>query len=138
MAEAAAEAHRAGMETSIDTPDALTDPPKPPQAAAAPGPLETFGLTVRKARGRPRWQCWIIPLCEIFLIPHNRRASPFAPWVKSTCSCQTSRSVRSMRASTADAPSMCWRYSIALQPLESRPVTSHPAALRACATHPPR
>ncbi len=43
MAEAAALARKVGLETSMDT-ESQAQPQ--PQAAAAPGALETFGLTV--------------------------------------------------------------------------------------------
>ncbi len=47
MAEAAAEARKAGLETSIDSPQSQSIPSLPPQVTQAPAPLETFGLTVR-------------------------------------------------------------------------------------------
>ena len=45
MAEAAALARKVGLETSMDT-ESQPQPQPQPQAAAAPGALETFGLTV--------------------------------------------------------------------------------------------
>ncbi len=48
MAEAAAEARKAGLESSMDAPESSPSSAPLPLAAAAPGPLETFGLTVRE------------------------------------------------------------------------------------------
>ncbi len=45
MAEAAALARKVGLETSLDT-EPHPQQQQPPQVAAAPGALETFGLTV--------------------------------------------------------------------------------------------
>lgn len=50
MAEAAAEARKAGLETSMDAPESRSINSLPPQAAHAPGPLDTFGLTVSDNR----------------------------------------------------------------------------------------
>ena len=57
MAEAAAEARKAGMDTSLDSSESLPGAAVPPAAAAAPGPLHTFGLTVL-ARALERMMRW--------------------------------------------------------------------------------
>jgi hypothetical protein len=98
MAEAAAEARKVGLETSMDAPESQSIPSLPPQAAHAPGPLETFGLTVpdNQAEFQPDF-----PFSRIC----TRRVLVCAPWGRSTCSCPSFHSSTRIASFTGSARS---------------------------------
>jgi hypothetical protein len=98
MAEAAAEARKAGLETSMDVPESQSMPSLPPQAAHAPGPLETFGLTVPDNRAEFQPDFLFSRIC-------TRRVMLCAPWGRSTCSSPSFHSIARIASFTGSVQS---------------------------------
>lgn len=135
MAEAAAEARKAGLETSMDAPESRSVNSLPPQAAHAPGPLDTFGLTVSDNRVEFQPDVPFSRSC-------TRRVLLCAPWGRSTCSCPSFHTFARIASFTGSARSMFSRCVVHLPHLDAAnnrsQIPNATAAQRSCAQKPTR